>query len=61
MKQKDEDKRLVRRLSLYVCKHCGHEWDDGNKYYCGCGGPYRIPNPAIRDTQNVKRSEPDQK
>lgn len=28
----------------FVCKQCGHEWDDGNRFYCGCGGSYRVPN-----------------
>lgn len=46
------DQRLVGRLPLFVCKHCGHEWDDGDRYYCGCGGPYRIPNPDLRDSPN---------
>lgn len=36
---------LGQKESAWVCQHCGHEWDDGNKPYCSCGGPYRIPNP----------------
>lgn len=31
-------------VPLFVCKNCGHEWDDENRFYCGCGGPYRVPN-----------------
>lgn len=45
------DQCPVDDLPLFVCKHCGHEWDDEHRYYCGCGGPYRIPNPEIDKAQ----------
>ena len=37
-----------RPTPLFVCKHCGHEGDN-DRPYCGCGGPYRIPNPATAE------------
>jgi len=39
-------------LPLYVCKTCGHEWDNDRWYCVACNTPYRIPNPARNDEPN---------